>query len=269
MDFYVAVAPRCSAANRVIRISDRDGHSLAQRARMTRRLVAVLAVLWPGCSDSAPPPDLTMIDACPATECMVGPTIADAQGLVATIDASPTWFGLTPYTTGCLPASADVPITGTVTVRGDAIAVPAECAARTDCRQAVKFVLRDAPAGVECLEPEHIECAAITAQDTTIRMRTVMVDVHPGEYNFIPVVEVLAACATPCGSAELACEASHTCWGNIRDHCAYCLGGSNEECACWTGSELASDGTECTMQVSGDAGFVGTCQAGACTRPSD
>lgn len=93
-----------------------------------------------------------------------------------------------------------------------------------------------------------------------------MLDTHPGRYNFVPIVEVLAACAAPCGATELACEATHTCWSDARDHCAYCLGGDNDACACWNGTGFEDDDTPCEVAVSGDVYMPGTCQSGVCAQ---
>jgi hypothetical protein len=75
---------------------------------------------------------------------------------------------------------------------------------------------------------------------------------------------VLSACAAPCGAAEFACEATHTCWASVRDHCAYCLGGDNDECACWAGARFQDDGQNCSVAISGDVVVDGACRAGKC-----
>lgn len=228
-----------------------------------------------GCTSSdapgkdAPPVDIVFPHECPTSACAAGPTITAANELVALIEATPDWVGYGPYTTGCLPASADIRVTGTVTVQADTIAVPAFCQTRADCRKAVRFRSKPLPQGVECQGPEqwygYTLCAGLTLRDTTVRLRAVQQDIHPSGFgNAAPVVDVLPACAEPCGSSELACEATHTCWASVRDHCAYCLGGSNEECACWDGARFQANGKQCSMAVSGDLVVSGTCRAGKC-----
>jgi hypothetical protein len=91
-----------------------------------------------------------------------------------------------------------------------------------------------------------------------------LVDIHPAQGNYVMVVEVLPACEVPCSGGQLACEASTTCWDTERDHCAYCLGGTNEACACWKGGELEPDGAPCEMFTSGDIIESGHCESGAC-----
>jgi hypothetical protein len=206
---------------------------------------------------------------CPATACAPGSTITGASELVAMIEATADWVSYGPYTTGCLQASADIHVSGAVTVQADSIAVPAFCQSRADCRNAVRFRAKPLPPGVECLAPEqwygYTLCAGLTLRDITIRVRTVLQDIHPSGFgNAAPVVDVVSACAAPCGSAELACEATHTCWANVRDHCAYCLGASNEACACWDGARFQADGKQCNMAISGDVFVTGTCRAGTC-----
>jgi len=220
-----------------------------------------------------PPPDGTVQDLfprhCPATPCATGPTVTSTAQLATLIEQTSSWTPLGPYTTGCLTASADIRVTGTVTVSGDSLAVPAFCKDRQDCRKAVRFRSKPLPAGVECLQPEqwygYTLCAGLTLRDTTVRLRMVQQDIHPSSFgNAAPVVDVLGACAGTCGPSEFACEASHTCWATVRDHCAYCLAGTNDACACWTGSEFAAEGARCEMAVSGDLYVYGSCRARVC-----
>lgn len=229
----------------------------------------VIATLLVGCQDGTDP-DLVALfpDGCPAASCNVGPIVSTASALAATITAS-SWVPLGPHLAGCLPASADVPISGTVSLAGTDVALPAWCANMTSCRQDVRFVLRGAPAGVVCERPEAwfdvTMCEGIIVTEASIRFRTVKLDIHPSSYGDVaPVVEVLPACEAPCAANELACDTSNTCWEEERDYCAYCLGGTNEACACWKNGELAEDGEPCELDVSGDTTVGGSCRAGAC-----
>jgi hypothetical protein len=218
--------------------------------------------------DDEPTLDMRFPDRCADTSCAVGPTITSVNELAAIVEATPDWVTYGPYTRGCLPASADIRISGTVTVGTADIEPPVSCQQRSDCRKAVWFRASSLPPGVECLEPEQwyefTLCAGLTLRDTTVRLRMVMQDIHPSDANFVSVVDVLPACAAPCGSAEYACEATHTCWADPRDHCAYCLGGGNEVCACWSGTDPDPDGTRCEVAVSGDVYVPGSCRAGSC-----
>jgi hypothetical protein len=244
------------------------------------RNLVVLAMC--GCSGaSTAPPDVgsdapaeTQIpvfpNACPATPCAALPPISRAADLISLIDATTTWPAVGPYTTGCLTASDDVPITTMMSLRGDAIALPANCG--SGCRQTVLFRLRDEVPGVQCVMPEQwygfTVCSELDVQPTTLRLRMVMQDIHPSPFgNFMPVVEVLSACDAACATSSLSCGATHTCWSSVRDLCAYCMAGSNTECACWDGAGYQADGTSCTVWVSGDVEMTGTCSAGTCGSP--
>jgi hypothetical protein len=87
-------------------------------------------------------------------------------------------------------------------------------------------------------------------------------DIHPGPYSYAAIVEVLAPCAAPC--AAFACGTSHTCWSTARDFCAFCLAGTNDECACYDGASFANDGASCSLYLSGDIVASGACYAGVC-----
>lgn len=235
------------------------------------RIATSLLVCLFACSASSrneTPDDTSFPDRCPVSPCAVGPTITSANELVAIIEAASDWVSFGPYTTGCLPASADIRVPGTLTLQASSVAVPTACQGGA-CRDAVRFRAQGQPMGVECLEPEvwfsFTLCAGITLRNTTIRVRMLREDIHPSELgNQAPIVDVLPACATPCGADELTCAASHTCWTTVRDHCAYCLGASNEACGCWDGARFAEDGTMCSIATSGDLIERGTCRAGAC-----
>lgn len=244
------------------------------------KVALALSVAGLACSQATGPVPDTMLEdpiaaafpqRCEDVACATGPTITSARELVSIVEASSDWISVGPYTTGCLTGSADLRVTGTVTVQGDSIAVPTYCKSRMDCRHAVRFRGSPLPLGVDCVDPESwydfTLCGAITIHDTTIRVRAVSQDIHPSGFgNAAPVVEVLAACASACGSEQHACEATHTCWREVRDHCAYCLNGTNEACACWTGGGFQADGTDCTFAISGDVYVLGTCQHGTCVQ---
>jgi len=240
------------------------------RAAMKRLLLCFLAA----CSGGSSPDPATIPDAkfppfsqCAQETCAAGSTITAPGQLVSIINAS-EWTPEGPYTAGCLPASSNVHAEGTLTIDEGAIAVPAWCDA-SGCRQLVTFKLTGAAPGVDCLGAEQwfdfTLCKSIALHDTTVRLRMLQLDIHPSDLgNFAPIVEVVPACEASCGTGELACEETHTCWGSVRDHCAYCLGGTNEMCACWDGAAFQADGTACDFFVSGDVVESGMCHAGTC-----
>jgi hypothetical protein len=202
---------------------------------------------------------------CQQEVCSTGAPIASSADFVAAVDSSVPWTGFGEYTAGCLPASPDHVVTGPVTVRGADIPLPPNGA--NTFKPEPRFVLRDEPPGVICEEPEHLFdftlCNRIVITNTTIRLRTLLVDIHPAPGNHVAVVEVLSGCEAPCADQRV-CEQTHTCWNSERDLCAYCYGGTNEACACFVAGQLQVDGTECEMFVSGDVIVTGRCVAGEC-----
>jgi hypothetical protein len=236
------------------------------------QLRPLLLVLATACASqdaggSGGDPNLPTFDqACSPQACASGAVATEAAHVRAVIDATTSYTAIGPYTTGCLEATKDVPIHGSFNVRGTDLAVPTNCG--SGCGQDVRFRLRDEPAGVECIGPTYYfdftVCDEVKLTDTTVRLRMILEDVHPADENFIPIVEVMPACETACESDAFACEASHTCWNTVRDHCAYCLGGDNEACGCWDGDGFVADGVACTIALTGDTYVSGTCEAGLC-----
>jgi hypothetical protein len=230
------------------------------------RFTCCLLLSLVGCTQASDGPvDLPEFNAaCAEVSCTVAGTVSSPAELQAAIVQGAAWSPHGEYTAGCLPASGDLAVTGTVMVDGADIALPETCTAQ--CDPAVGFRLRGDVAGVTCLDPESFFdfsiCRSISITDATIRVRTVVEDVHPA--GVIALVEVLPACEQPCGEGEFRCDATNTCWGSERDYCAYCLGGDNEVCACWSDGDFDADGSECSMYVSGDSIVSGTCNAGVC-----
>lgn len=218
-----------------------------------------------GGSDDTGKQTVTFPAACPEQACEVGATVSNVDTLATLINFTPAVHNAR-YSTGCLTASSDIAIDGTITLASTDVAVPSDCTG--DCRQEVKFRLRDQPAGVTCHDPEHFFdftlCGSVTLTSTTVRVRSLIRDVHPGSPNHLPMVEILPACTTPCADDQFACPATNTCWSSARDYCAYCLGGDNETCACWDGDSPQADGSSCSFYVTGDIVEAGTCEAGRC-----
>lgn len=142
---------------------------------------------------------------------------------------------------------------------------------RSDCAPGVRFQLRDDVAGVTCINREayfyYSTCDAIEVTNTSLRVRAVMQDTHPGTYNFMSFVEILPACEQSCRDDQLRCEATEACWDSARDHCTYCLGADSDVCACWTPDGFEPDGGECYVTISGDSSIGGTCERGTCITP--
>jgi hypothetical protein len=246
------------------------GTSLALRLAMsaTPKMLVLLWTLTACMTASAPTtsPSKGFPDACTTEVCELGATAHTAHELALLVDfAAPVRVG--PYTTGCLTASKDVAVPGAIALASSDVAVPAACTG--DCRPKVMFRLIGAPAGVTCLSPEagydQPLCAGLAIAGARVRLRPVLQDIHPSALgNWAPIVDVLGGCEAACAPGELACPATQTCWATARDHCAYCLGGDNQQCACWEASGAAQDGATCAYFVSGDVEQPGTCRAGRC-----
>jgi hypothetical protein len=220
---------------------------------------------------NGPDPGSRFPDQCAPAACATGATVSSTDELVAMVDATPAWTVEGPYTTGCLPASDNIVVTGTANVPANGIAVPAFCTAGggAGCRQQVMFEIDGQVPGVDCVGPEawfdFTLCAGINVHDTTVRLRMLQLDIHPSSFGpWAPIVEVIGACETACEANAFACDATNTCWQTARDQCAYCFGGTNQECACWNGTGFDADGTSCDYYESGDVITSGTCEAGTC-----
>lgn len=220
---------------------------------MKRLAVIVVTAACSTTESSAPDPAQLFTAACAPQTCETGSPATEAAHIDALIAAS-EWPGLAEYTTGCLPASKNIPVQGTITLRG--------------ADHDGKFRPRDLVPGVECIGAQYywdfMTCDEVTLTNTTIRIRTVTQDIHPAPENHLRLIEILDACESGCAAETFACEATHTCWPTERDYCAYCLGGDNETCGCWEDGALLPNGSECSIFVSGDIIASGVCEAGRC-----
>lgn len=232
------------------------------------RVISIFLLLA-ACStnDGSPDANASFPAACPQTTCAPASATVHSVGELDALLQARTWTSFAFYTTGCLPASDDIVVQGTLTLDAQSLTRPSGCGA--DCRTEIAYRLLDAPAGVTCDELDPIDrlhaCSKITITNTTLRVRTLIEDIHPASPNSTSVLELMGPCTEACPTSAFTCEESHTCWGSERDYCAYCLGGTNETCACWHASGLAADGTTCSIYVSGDVTVGGVCAGGACS----
>lgn len=191
---------------------------------------------------------------------------ADIVGLLAGME----WKGVGPYGGGVLPITPDLVVDGTVTVDGAAVPLPESCLGRSDCLHAVGFsggaleglALDGSPEG------DFIGLAGrLTLTNTTVRLRPVMVDTHPGPANYVPSVEVVEPCGTPCGSSAATCPADGVCYdtrGESSAFCLFCEGKGAQECACSATPGTVPDGEPCSYFQSGDVICSGACRDGTC-----
>jgi hypothetical protein len=211
----------------------------------------------------------TAVTTMAAFECP-DPIGVDDVGDITGILAEMQWKGAGPYGGGVLPVTPDLVVTGTVIVESADVPVPESCLGRNDCLHAVGFSgpQTDGVALDGSPEGDFIGLAGrLTLSDTTVRLRPVMLDTHPGPANSVPSVRVLEPCGTPCGPSAATCPADGVCYdtrGESSAFCLFCEGKGAQECACSATPGTVPDGESCSYFVSGDVVCTGTCRDGTC-----
>lgn len=182
-----------------------------------------------------------------------------------------TWIG--PYASTNIPVTVDLQVEGTLELFSTDLPVPDQCLNRIDCRHEVSFYIRpnDEVNGAMLTGQTDEELPwlkdqfGLTLTDTTVRLRFVVFDTHPEAYNFVPMVQVLPACATTCGENQQECPIDRACYSTISsEYCRLCETKTKEECGCWEPTGMAADNTECSYMVSGDVMCGGICESGVC-----
>ncbi|MBN2113633.1 MAG: hypothetical protein JW785_05835 [Acidimicrobiia bacterium] len=243
---------------------------------MTRlpALVVGLALLFvTGCGDddgglATVGPTSTL----PDLECPEARPVIDSQDLIDEL-ALLTWEGWGPYSSGVKPVTADLVITGTVALNASALPVPENCLSRPDCSPQAGLVLHPGVAGAVGEGDAYIECAdsyaRIVLTDTTVRLRPYLRDTHPCAFNYVPMVEVLPPCGTPCSEGQGLCPVDGVCYSLGDAFCRLCEGGTKEECACRGPEGPLEEGAPCSYWQSGDMKCEGRCRSGACDTPCE
>lgn len=203
----------------------------------------------------------------PAPECPAPVAIASAADLVAVLAATP-WRGLGLYTSGPLPVTPDLVVTGTVVLEAADLPVPEDCRARPDCRPDAAFRMGVPLPGVVPEGVADFACsdgfARLTLTDTTVRLRPYLYDTHPCEYNLVPLVAVLPPCGTACPEGEALCPVDGVCYAAGEGFCRLCEGGAKEACACRGSEGPLPEGSACSYWRSGDVLCEGRCRQGTC-----
>lgn len=195
--------------------------------------------------------------------CPVPVEVGDAAGLLAVLEGL-AWDQVGPYSSGSVPDSPDLVITGTITIAGDQVPIPASCLDREDCRHTAVFAGDRPGATIEGSDGWFEGEPSLTLADTTVRLGAALMDTHPGPYNFVPLITVLGPCGEPCNAGQFACQADLSCYGTFDAYCRRCEGRSAPECACRAPEGPLPDGTPCDYFVSGDVIESGTCRNGLC-----
>jgi hypothetical protein len=228
-----------------------------------RRLPAVLlsaALLAAACGDDGG-------TTAPSLECPEPVAVTSAEDLVDQLSVL-LWEGVGAYSSGVLPITSDLVITGTVALDASALPVTNDCLTRSDCSPQAGLILNSDVAGAVGEGDANLVCgdsyARILLTDTTVRLRPYLRDTHPCTFNFTPMVEVLPACGTACGEGQRMCPVDGVCYAAGAAYCQACEGGTKEACACQGPDGTLDEGASCSYWQSGDVRCDGTCRDGAC-----
>ena len=220
-----------------------------------------------GCGDDGGDASSSTSTILPPLDCPDPITVASADDLVAVLSAT-SWEGLGGYTSGPLPITPDLVVTGTVVLEAADLPIPEDCLSRSDCSPRGGFRLGSPLAGVVVEGDPGIPCgdssARLTLTDATVRLRPYLADTHPCEYNFVPLVAVVPPCGSACEDGQELCPADGVCYDAGATFCRLCAGGSKEACACRGPEGPLAEGASCDYWQSGDVKCVGTCRQGNC-----
>lgn len=183
--------------------------------------------------------------------------------------ASLEWTPAGEYSSRPLGITADIRFPKPVTLNPGDIQPPQRCLDRPDCRHTVVLDMSRWVEGANCLEEEPVlwlnSCKVVEfEQDTVLRFRVKLLDTHPGEWNYIPTIELVPSCSTPCQSNQFRCALDNTCWDSFDQFCRICLGKEKEQCACQSPQGDLPDGSDCQYWISGDVLEAGKCASGWC-----
>jgi hypothetical protein len=195
--------------------------------------------------------------------------------LLASIAAS-EWTASGGYTSSLPSVSPDYQAGEAFVLSAAEIQVPPSCQARSvptspgsNCRNAVAVQLSNQLPAITCLQTEQVlwgeYCAQVSIPaGAAFRFRGVLLDTHPAQWNYIPVLELLPPSDAPCLEGEFRCAVDQTCFAGFDGYCRSCLGLEKERCACQSPQGDLPDGSACQYWLSGDVLMSGKCQAGVC-----
>lgn len=189
----------------------------------------------------------------------------DISSLASALD----WTFTGGYSSLRVPISGDLQAAESIELTAADLKPPASCLERPDCRRAVAIEISDQLPAITCQSTEQVlwkeTCAIVSfPAGARFRIRGILYDTHPGEWNFIPILQVLPPSDMPCREGELRCEADNTCFASFDDYCRTCLGQEKERCACQSPQGDLPNGSDCQYWLSGDVLQAGKCQAGVC-----
>lgn len=177
------------------------------------------------------------------------------------------------YSSGHLPITEDIQINGTVVISSAQLKIPKECLDRQDCRHSIGFSDEYGTDGISVI-PDlgyfNYPPGTLILTNVKLRFRTLLIDTHPDQYNFVPVIQLMPSSDYECEESDVKCANDQVCYGTSDRFCSYCsycqncLGISHQECVCQDEDGKFPDGTFCQFFVSGDAIMMGECQDGEC-----
>lgn len=173
------------------------------------------------------------------------------------------------YTSLRVPVSGDLQAAEAMLIPAASLAPPETCLQRQDCRQAVAIEISPRLSAVSCNKVEQVlwkeVCAEVSLPaGARFRMMGILYDTHPGQWNYIPILQLLPASDVPCLEGELRCQSDSTCFASFDDYCRTCLGLAKERCACQSPQGNLPNGSDCEFWLSGDVLQAGKCWWGVC-----
>lgn len=170
-----------------------------------------------------------------------------------------------PYSSGHLPITEDIQISGTIVISSAQLEIPKECLDRLDCRHLVGFSDKYGADGINVITPpDRYSPGILTLTNVRLRFRPLLIDTHPMQFNYVPVLQIMPPSDYECEDSQTRCEIDQVCYGRYQDYCQHCLALSQEECVCRDEEGIFPDGTYCEFFISGDAIVMGECQDGKC-----
>ena len=216
----------------------------------------------------APDAALTFDDPCIPSACGA-PMVAEiVQDITRYVNAFAGWRSSYRGVSGCISASEDVVTPTEFDLDIRQFDYPVGC--DLQCQAEAGFLIDPRVSTATCLDRGTVTwdggCSRVRLGAGRVRFRK-LIDLRVTVTLVHPVLEVLPLCGTSCSEDMVTCPANQTCWETQREHCSFCLGGSEEVCACWTPDGTLGNGTQCIYWLSDDFARAGVCVDGRCALP--
>ena len=191
--------------------------------------------------------------------------LSELNSIISSLDWTPSGG----YTSLQVPISGDLQVAEAFSLAAGDLQAPPTCTERTDCRHTVAIELTTQLQGFSCKQTEQVLwrefCADVSIPTgARFRMRGILYDTHPGQWNYIPILQILPASDVPCLEGEFRCAVDNTCFVGFDDYCRTCQGLEKERCACQSPEGNLPNGSDCQYWQSGDVLMAGKCRAGVC-----